>query len=94
MEFPEPNYKAIAEKMRGLALDEISSGDVVVLPSWYRPKNRQRRVNIVLQICDEDGREYIYMTAKLQNGQASQDRRSYVYWPLSKVSSLNSWGSR
>lgn len=88
MEFPEPNYKAIAKKMRGLILDEISPGDVVVLPSWYRLKNRQRRVNIVLQVCDEGGREYIYMAAKLRNSKASQDRRSFVYWSLSKVSSL------
>ena len=88
MEFPKTDYKAIAEKMRGLSLDEIEPGDIVVLPSWYRLKGNQRRVNIVLQICDEGGREYIYMTGKLRNGQASQDRRSYVYWPLSKVSSL------
>lgn len=88
----QTDYKAIAEKMRGLSLDEISPGDKVVLPDWYHLRDRQRYVNKVLLVCNERGREYIYMAAMLRNGQPSQDRRTFVYWPLSRVSSLKRFG--
>lgn len=88
----QPDYKAIEEKMRVLSLGEIKPGMAVVLPSWYRLRQRQRYVNIVLQVCDGGGREYVYMAAMLRNRLPSQDRRTFVYWPLSRISSLRRHG--
>jgi hypothetical protein len=95
MQMPPIDYEAMARRINQgvLSLDEISPGDVVSLPSWYRLKSRQRRINVILLICNEHGREYIYMAARLRNGRPSQDRRTFVYWPLSRVSSLRKYGA-